>query len=243
MASYRTKQESIAVSGVANLQIRSLFDHQQFDDPLGMAARVGISAATWPMFGLLWPSGAELAAQMAARPVTPGERILEVGCGLGLASLVGHRKGADVTASDCHPLAAEFLAENLRLNGLAPMKYRHGQWGATAPSADASSSYQTPREEDNAAVSGQFDLIMGSDVLYERDDNGDLAGFIEAHAAPGAQVWIVDPHRSNRPAFNRQMDRLGFSLTEQRLDRLASVYRKAYRGRLLSYHRRESIIR
>lgn len=243
MASYRTKQESIAVSGVANLQIRSLFDHQQFDDPLGMAARVGISAATWPLFGLLWPSGAELAAQIAARPVTPGERILEVGCGLGLASLVGHRKGADVTASDCHPLAAEFLAENLRLNGLAPMKYRHGQWGATAPSADASSSYQTPREEDNAAVSGQFDLIMGSDVLYERDDNGDLAGFIEAHAAPGAQVWIVDPHRSNRPAFNRQMDRLGFSLTEQRLDRLASVSRKAYRGRLLSYHRRESIIR
>lgn len=243
MASYRTKQESIAVSGVANLQIRSLFDHLQFDDPLGMAARVGISAATWPLFGLLWPSGAELAAQMAARPVTPGERILEVGCGLGLASLVGHRKGADVTASDCHPLAAEFLAENLRLNGLAPMKYRHGQWGATAPSADASSSYQTPREEDNAAVSGQFDLIMGSDVLYERDDNGDLAGFIEAHAAPGAQVWIVDPHRSNRPAFNRQMDRLGFSLTEQRLDRLVSVSRKAYRGRLLSYHRRESIIR
>jgi hypothetical protein len=130
MPGYRTKQESIAVQGVANLHIRSLFDNQQFADPLGLAAQVGISAATWPLFGLLWPSGAELAAHMALRPVTVGERILEIGCGLGLASLVRHRRGADMTASDCHPLAAQFLAENLRLNDLAPMKYRHGLWGS-----------------------------------------------------------------------------------------------------------------
>jgi hypothetical protein len=26
-----------------------------------------------------------------------------------------------------------------------------------------------------------------------------------------AQVWIVDPDRGNRPAFNRQMAALGFS--------------------------------
>ena len=42
----------------------------------------------WPLFGLLWPSGAQLAARLGARPVTPGERILEIGCGLALASLV-----------------------------------------------------------------------------------------------------------------------------------------------------------
>ena len=254
MPGYLTKQESIAVQGVANLHIRSLFDNQQFADPLGLAAQVGISAATWPLFGLLWPSGAELAAHMALRPVTVGERILEIGCGLGLASLVGHRRGADMTASDCHPLAAQFLAENLRLNGMGPMKYRHGLWGtvngqlptdpAAAPIPPDATAPQTngpphplPLNDGSVDVCGRFDLIMGSDVLYERDDSGGLAHFIEEHATASAEVWIVDPHRGNRPAFNRRMTHLGFDLTEQRLDRLASLTQTAYRGRLLTYRR------
>jgi methylase of polypeptide subunit release factors len=54
---------------------------------------------------------------------------LELGCGLALASLVIHRRGGDVTASDCHPLTEAFLKENLRLNHLPPMKYRTGNWG------------------------------------------------------------------------------------------------------------------
>lgn len=233
MPGYLTKQESITVLGVAQLHIRSLLDNQQFADPLGLAARVGISAATWPLFGLLWPSGAELAARMALRPVTQGERILEIGCGLGLASLVGHRRGADVTASDCHPLAAEFLLENLRLNCLGPLKYRHGLWGhpvttAVSPHCDTTA----PRP-----VTGEFDLIMGSDVLYERDDKGGLARFIQDHAAARAEIWIVDPHRGNRPAFNRRMAHLGFGLTEERLDRLATPFQTAYRGRMLTYVR------
>lgn len=248
MPGYLTKHESIAVTGVANLQIRSLFDNQQFADPLGLAAQVGISAATWPLFGLLWPSGAELAAHMALRPVTVGERILEIGCGLGLASLVGHRRGVDMTASDCHPLAAQFLAENLRLNGLLPMKYRHGLWGTVDADAAHATQPLAPRpaatfndpsasNDGSVAVSGQFDLIMGSDILYERDDTGGLAQFIEEHAAASAEVWIVDPNRGNRPAFNRRMAHMGFALTEVRLDHVANPTQGAYKGRLLTYLR------
>lgn len=54
MPGYLTKQESIAVAGVPNLIIRSLQDRQQYADPLGDADRLGISSATWPLFGLLW---------------------------------------------------------------------------------------------------------------------------------------------------------------------------------------------
>ena len=109
MPGYLTHQSSVAIAGVADLQIRSLLDKQQFHDPLSLAADRGISSAMWPLFGLLWPSGLCLAERLALRTVRP-ERVLELGCGLGLASLVGHRLGADVTASDCHPLAGEFLA-------------------------------------------------------------------------------------------------------------------------------------
>ncbi len=229
MPDYETKQEQITVTGVAALTIRSLLDRNQYADPLGAADGLGISSAAWPLFGLPWPSGAQLAARVAARPVRAGERMLEIGCGLALASLVGHRHGADVTASDCHPLAGSFLAENLILNALPLMKYRHGHWSATPAQA------QHAIDVGLVPLSGRFDLIVGSDVLYERDDAGLLAQFIARHAAPGALVWIVDPDRSNRAAFNRHMASEGFLQHEERLDQPAADGVPAYKGRLLSY--------
>ena len=231
MPGYQTKQECIAIAGAPDLVIRSLLDRQQFSDPLGAAERMGISSAAWPLFGLLWPSGTQLAARMAVRPMTEGERILELGCGLALASLVGHRRGSDVTASDCHPLAASFLLENLRLNQLPPMKYRHGHWGRLPPPPGTA---QAPALR---TVHGRFDLIVGRDLLYERDDDAALAGFIEAHAAEQAEVWIVDPNRGNRPAFHKQMAARGFGRREERLETVASADAAAYRGRLLVYRR------
>lgn len=230
MPGYHTKQENIAIAGVANLVIRSLRDRQQFSDPAGAAGRLGISSAAWPIFGLPWPSGRQLAARLATRVLRPGERILEMGCGLALASLVAHRRGAAVTASDMHPLAATFLAHNLRLNALPPMRYRHAAW--------ASEPLPTPPgTRPNSAVRGRYDLLIASDVLYERDSGVALAGFIGRHAAPVAEVWIVDPDRGNRPPFNRAMAALGFTLTEERLDSHASGDEAAYKGRLLGYHR------
>jgi predicted nicotinamide N-methyase len=232
MPGYQTKQECIAIAGVHDLIIRSLLDRQQYFDPDGDAERIGISSAAWPLFGLLWPSGAQLAARLARRPIST-ERILEIGCGLALASLVGHRRGADMTASDCHPLAATFLLENLRLNRLPPLKYLHGQWNApelpvlpnTAPAIAI------------AVVQDRYDLIIGSDLLYERDDNAGLAGFIARHAGPRAEVWIVDPNRGNRPAFTRHMAQAGFLMREEKLDTAASIGVAAYKGRLLIYQR------
>jgi predicted nicotinamide N-methyase len=229
MTGYLTKHERIAIPGVADLHLRSLLDRRQFDDPDDAALRQGISSAMWPLFGLLWPSGRHLAERMANRPVTDGERILEIGCGLGLASLVSHRRGADITASDCHPLTAGFLAENLRLNDLPPMKYRHGHW------ADMTLDAAPVGAQDQRHVEGRFELIIGSDVLYERDDDSMLAGFIGRHGAPLGQVWVIDPNRGNRAAFTRKMSSMGYVLTEEMLHRAAVAPDVAYRGRLLMY--------
>ena len=240
MPGYLTKQESIAVAGVGNLIIRSLLDKQQFADPLGLAEGLGISSAAWPLFGLLWPSGLHLAARLALRPVLAGERILEVGCGLALSSLVGHRRGADVTASDCHPLAQAFLAENLRLNGLQPMKYRHGDWAAAEGLAAGLPPGNALSPPADLPVQGLFDLIIGSDLLYERDDAGHLARFIGEHASARAEVWIIDPDRSNRAAFNRQMDARGFERSESKLPTAwlpGEAPTLRYKGRLLRFQR------
>lgn len=224
---YRTRRQQVSIPGAADLLIRSLFDRQQFADPIGEAAALDISSAAWPLFGLLWPSARQLAAHMAVRPVLAHERILEVGCGLALASLVSHRRGADVTASDCHPLAADFLRRNVALNALPPLPYRHGHWSAAS---------DAPVDALRPVVRGRFDLIIGSDVLYERDEPGHLSRFIQRHARRTAEVLIVDPDRGNRPAFNRRMAAFGFALVDTRLDDDAH-----YRGRLLHYRRREDV--
>jgi predicted nicotinamide N-methyase len=222
MPGYAVSHHTVAVAGVADLAIRTLQDTQQHADPEGLAEAAGISAAQWSLFGQLWPAGQQLAAYMAVRPLVEGESILELGCGLALASLVSHRRGALVTASDCHPLAGAFLLENLRLNGLAPMRYCHGAWGADAGEP------QAPR------VSGRFELIMASDVLYERDEGGTLPAFIKQHATARGEVLVVDPSRSNRAAFHRAMATLGYGLTETRLPALVA---EGMRARLLRYRR------
>ncbi|MDE8603082.1 hypothetical protein M3I01_009105 [Marinomonas sp. RSW2] len=44
-----------------------------------------------------------------------GLKILEVGCGIELASLVLNHRLADITATDYHPEAGNFLNENTLL--------------------------------------------------------------------------------------------------------------------------------
>ena len=216
MPGYQVKLETIPVAGLA-MQVRSLLDKQQFHDPDGEAERLGISSATWPLFGMVWPSALVLAAHLQ-NAVLGQRRILEVGCGLALASLSLHRRHGDVTASDCHPLAGTFLGENLKLNSLPALPYLNGDWATV-----------------NTEL-GRFDLIIGSDVLYERDQPGLLAAFIERHSQATMEVIIVDPDRGNRAGFNRLMDTLGFDREELKVTKLPDGS-TPYKGRVLSYAR------
>ena len=217
MLGYQLKWDAVPVHGGAPLQIRSLLDKLQFNDDDGRAQAVGISSAAWPLFGLLWPSSHILAAEIMVRELD-GLRILEIGCGLGLASLVAHRRGADICASDAHPLTQLFLDENTHLNQLQPMAYHEGCWHRDYPDL------------------GQFDLIIGSDVLYERDEAGVLAGFINRHARASCEVLIIDPNRSNRSHFQRNMVNVGFVLSETKMD-VVLTDGQVYRGRKLRYVR------
>lgn len=207
---------TVTVGGV-DYVIRSLRDLQQYSDPLGEAEKSGISPASWSLFGHLWPSARVLALSMHTFALE-GKRILEIGAGLALASLVIHRRSGDMTVSDWHPLSEAFLKENCLLNHLLPIKYQNANWEIVNPEL------------------GRFDLIIGSDILYERQQPAQLARFIHKHISENGQIIIVDPDRGNRVRFCREMTDLGFSFTRRRANSVTENG-EAYKGCFLTFDR------
>jgi predicted nicotinamide N-methyase len=216
MSGYETIIRTLRLGG-QDFRIRSLSDLQQFADPDHQAERIGISSAQWSLFGHVWPSGRLLAEAMATFDIA-GKRILEIGCGLGLASLVLQRRGADIVASDHHPLTEPFLTYNAALNNLAAVPYRLLRWDA--PSASL----------------GRFDVVIASDVLYERQHAALLAALLQRLTQPGAEILITDPGRGNSAPFTRALAEQGFEVSEERC-RMNAADVAPFRGRLLRYRR------
>lgn len=121
------------------------------------------------------------------------KRILEVGCGIGLTSLLLNHIHANISATDIHPNTLEFLYFNALLNNDRTIPYKRLDW-----------------KELNSKL-GKFDLIIGSDLLYESDHAKLLSRFIDHHANMHCEVIIVDPNRGQHAKFTRLMISLGYS--------------------------------
>ncbi|MEO8001859.1 MAG: SAM-dependent methyltransferase, partial [Arenimonas sp.] len=83
---------------------------------------------------------------------------------------------------------------------------------------------------------GLFDLIIGSDILYERDHAQMLSELIARHAKPAAEIITTDPGRGVSAAFSRAMLAQGFRIEETRC-RFNEADVSPFRGRLISYLR------
>jgi len=216
MPGYHVREIEHAI-GDHRYRLRVLSDTQQFADPDGHSERIGISSAQWSLFGQVWPAGALLAQAMHEFDID-GKRILELGCGIGLASLVLQRRGADVVASDAHPLAEVFLAYNAALNELPALHYRQLRWDKPLHTL------------------GTFDAVILSDVLYERDHAELIGAVIARHARPDAEVLVADPGRGNSARLSRVLAEQGFTV-ESNLHPMDDKDLPPYRGRLLHYRR------
>ncbi len=212
----RIRYQTIEFNEV-DIHVRTLKDKLQFLDVDGVAEKLGISSATWPIFGVIWDSSLILAHFIFDFEIL-GKRILEVGCGIGLSSLVLNHRLADITATDYHPEVRGFLLENTRLNKAKEIPFIRTGW------------------DDDESALGKFDLIIGSDLLYESDHAEMLSKFIDQHAAPICEVIIVDPGRGNHAKFSKKMVTRGYSHSQSKPDD-NDYLSKPFRGQLLRYNR------
>jgi len=220
MASLRVRYQTIEF-GDTDIHLRTLRDRQEYSDPDDIAADLGIPSSNWSLFGVVWASG-ELLARLMHEYDFEGLRILEVGCGIGLASMVLSNRSADITATDYHPEARTFLAENVKLNSGENIPFVCADWSG---------------QNDQL---GKFDLIIGSDLLYERGHAELLSDFIDHHANPHCKVILVDPGRGHQSSFSKKMVGLGYSYNQtppQVFENLTQPMRNAKSFHVLRYDR------
>jgi predicted nicotinamide N-methyase len=190
MTNLRLRYQTIEF-GDTDIHLCTLRDKQQFHDPDGMAEKLGISSATWPLFGIVWPSSLVLARLMDEYSIG-NKRVLEIGCGIGLPSLLLNEKKADITATDYHPEVEAFLDRNTDLNNGKAIEFELVDW------------------ESSVDQLGRFDLIIGSDLLYEDQHVKLLANFIVAHSNPKCEVILVDPGRGRKGKMTTLMAKYGY---------------------------------
>ena len=119
-----------------------------------------------PYWAELWPAG--LALAHALPPHLDGLRVIELGCGLGIPSLVAAARGARVTAIDWSTEAIALLHTNAAANGLA---------------VDA-------QARDWRRLDGSWDLALAADVLYEARNVVPLADLLP-RLAPASLVALA----------------------------------------------------
>lgn len=218
MSSLRVRYQTLEFGDV-DIHLRTLRNNQEFSDENGEAEALGISSATWPLFGIVWPSGEVLAHLMVDFDIR-GKRILEVGCGIALSSHVLNQRHADITATDYHPEAGSFLQENTELNNESDIPFVRTGWA------------------DETTDLGKFDLIIGSDLLYEEEHAELLSEFIHQHSETTCEVIIVDPGRGRHARFSKLMVKHGFSHSQSRPENVEDYLDKPLpKGQVLRYKR------
>ncbi len=157
-----------------------------------------------PYWADLWPASRAL-AEAIPKPPRADARLLELGCGLGLATIAAMRAGWRVTASDYYEDALLFTSHNaFTATGRRP-DVRLVDWRALP--ADIGDG-------------GGYDLIVGADVLYEPDYPGLIAGAIARTIAPGGRALIADPHRVHAPRFPDECATVGLAAHVESGDRM-----------------------
>ena len=145
-----------------------------------------------PFWAELWPSGSALAAAVARRPLA-GCRVLELGCGLGLASVTAAALGAWVLAADRSPEAVAFTAVNAARNAVEVRTVR--------------CTFERPTP---LLAEAPWDLVLAADVLYEPRTVPVIVDLLPRLVDAGGEVWLADPGRPRERDFLRAVDAAGW---------------------------------
>lgn len=148
-----------------------------------------------PYWAHLWTGSRALARLVATEIECAGRRVVEIGCGLGLAGIVAARRGAAALLLDSAWEGVCFAAANARLNDCR--------------AAVIQSDLRAP------GLRGTFDCCLAADVTYDPELQRALAEFLAGHLAPRGRAWCAESVRTVDQGFRRACERHGLNVWER----------------------------
>ncbi len=141
----------------------------------------------FPLWAKLWESSVILCTYLADLPRTSGQRLLEIGAGMGVAGITAAALGHDVTITEYNPDALHFIRANTEINGCAKARILSLDWNR--PDLDQ-----------------RFDLIIGSEVTYKAKNIPVLVSLFNNLLAPGGTIVLAEAVRTTGTAFMDAME-------------------------------------
>lgn len=150
-----------------------------------------------PYWAEIWPAAVTLSRQIMETGELAGKSVIELGAGVGIASIAAARSGARVLTTDYSTEALKFVAYNA-LRNRVPLDTCRLDW---------------------RVVKGdeKFDAIIAADVLYERVNLLPIVMALDALLAVGGAAWIADPRRRLADQFLELVQENGFRISEKRM--------------------------
>lgn len=137
-------------------------------------------------------------------------RVLEVGCGLGLAGIACLSRGLDVTFSDVDETALKFAAANAKHNEFTPVEM------PTCRQADRPAGFRTMLLDFRCPPDDvKYPVVLGSDLMYEERMVNPLVALLSAVLAPGGVCLITDPDRASARVFKWKLQEAGYDVTPE----------------------------
>jgi predicted nicotinamide N-methyase len=148
-----------------------------------------------PYWAAVWESALALATYLAerdAREPLAGRRVLDLGCGMGMAGASMALLNARVTLADIETACLLFA----RLN--------------TLPWQERCRVTRCDWQRDD--LGERYDVIVGADVLYETEQWPFIEAFLRRHLSPGGVSIIGEPGRPKAEVFPEWLRGHGWTL-------------------------------
>jgi predicted nicotinamide N-methyase len=149
-----------------------------------------------PYWADVWPSALGLATRVAQERGN-GRRLLELGCAVGFVACLAAKVGFQVTATDYYVEACEFTRLNAHRNRLPTPETRVVDW------------------RNYPADLRDFDVVIASDVLYEKPYCDLVAACFARSLARDGLGILTDPQRTLAAGFPAAAERAGLRIVER----------------------------
>jgi len=155
-----------------------------------------------PYWTEIWPASKVLAGHISlCADLLHGRTCLDIGCGLGLTSMLACSLGARVVAMDLEWPALVFARKNAHLNRVPPLSLVLMDW------------------RDFGLKPKAFDFIWAADIFYEARFCKPLAGLLRYSIKDSGRIWIADPERNISAKIWSYFEENGFTVNEIKKER------------------------